>query len=201
MEQIQQLGNIDRPELWERQHREPTRAFQAFATYRDMGPERAIRKLAQDINKSVTLLATWSVRWFWQERVEAYEDHMERIKLRAQEQEREEMGKRQAHEGKTLQDFAVAALASLIGPDGRPKADARLTPSVVARLMEVGVKIERLARGESTENVKEDGGVMVVEFPVTVEDDEQWAARCRAESSQRAQSNMASAGGATNMAG
>ena len=44
----------DKP--WERQKGESEKAYEAFAAYRDMGPERSITKVSQSLNKTRTLI-------------------------------------------------------------------------------------------------------------------------------------------------
>lgn len=174
-------------ELWERQPFEHSRCFQAFAIYRDMGPDRALRKVAHELSKSYPVILKWNNRWFWQERVAAYDQYLDRIKLEAQAKARQEMAERQAREGKSLQNLAIGAVAHLLGEDGKPK---KLKASDIARLLEVGVKIERLAVGEPTENVKEEGieKVKIIRYPATVEDPDEWTRTFKPKDSEAAQS-------------
>lgn len=61
--------------IWERQDNETVKAYEAFDTYLRMDG-RSIRDVAQRLNKSDTLIARWSVKNNWVERVQAYEDHL-----------------------------------------------------------------------------------------------------------------------------
>lgn len=66
----------DKP--WERQKGESEKAFEAFAAYRDMGPERSLRAVGQQLGKSKALMERWSVAHDWQERVRAYENELDK---------------------------------------------------------------------------------------------------------------------------
>lgn len=66
---------------------ESSKAFEAFALYRDMGSQRSMRQVEQRLNKSLTLLAKWSKKWNWQERIRAYDADLDR-KTQAQNEEK-----------------------------------------------------------------------------------------------------------------
>lgn len=52
------------PEIWERQPRESSKAYAAFCVYRDLGPERSLEKVRQNLDKprSRKWLGDWSVK-------------------------------------------------------------------------------------------------------------------------------------------
>src|SRR5690606_17803428 len=62
-------------QLWERQGGETDKAYEAFALYRDMGVNRSVRDVAQQLGKSAALIARWSSKKNWVERVSAWDDH------------------------------------------------------------------------------------------------------------------------------
>jgi hypothetical protein len=74
------------PEQWERQVREPDKAWEAFQIYRDMGlGNRSQRKVHDQIYperthnvRQASEIANWSVRWRWMERIEAWERHLDK---------------------------------------------------------------------------------------------------------------------------
>lgn len=98
----------------------------------------------------------------------------------------------------TLQSVAMGGIRDLIDEHGQVKAN--LTPTEIVRLLEAGVKIERLARGESTENVDEktSGEVKVVRLPTPIEDHDEWARRTQAEYKLRCQQRELISPGALN---
>jgi len=64
-------------EAFEQQISESARAFEAFKTYRDMGPARSLEAVAKKLSKSATIVKRWSARWRWQERIKAWAKHIE----------------------------------------------------------------------------------------------------------------------------
>jgi len=176
---------IEIPE-WERQPFEGSRTYLYFCVYRDMDPlERSIKKTAEATKRSLGMLWNISSRWDWAKRAEAHDLHMQRWKLAAYEKARIEMADRQTKEEMTLQSVAIGGIRDLIDEHGQVKAN--LTPTEIVRLLEAGVKIERLARGEPTENADEkiSGEVEVVRLPAPILDDDEWARRCGAEHEPR----------------
>lgn len=141
------------PKPWERQKGESRQAFQAFAIYRDMGPARSLQKVAQQLSKSLALMKRWSEKWSWVARAQAWDDEQDRIAREAQQKEIEEMNRRHAQEAMALQRKAVEALKALAPEDLRPR-------DVLAFFVDAA-KLERLARGMSTEHVEHGGELEV----------------------------------------
>lgn len=150
--------------LWARQDGESDRAFEAFAAYRDLGPARSAVAVAKTLGKSKALIERWSSAWGWVERASAWDDEADRLIRERDLAERQEarrlMLAQHARVGQTLVRLGEEALASydLTNPDtadaARAKLDA-LKPTEAARLMEIGVKIERHARGEGGAGMRE----------------------------------------------
>ena len=191
-------------EEWERQPFESSRAYTYFCLYRDMPQlERSVKSVAEKVGKSVRTMWDISSKWDWLNRAEAYDLHMQRKALAVQEKARLEMAERQAREGMTLQSIAMAGVQKLVDEKGQVKAD--LTPTEIARLLETGVKIERLARGEATEQVDQNhsGEVKVVRLPSPTEDDDEWSRRCQEEYERRQKERtdgLGTSAGTANMA-
>lgn len=123
---------------WQRQPGEGSRAFEAFALYRDLtAGERSGRLVAQELGKSATIVFRWSVRWSWRERVEAWDDHCDRETQRTVVSARLEAARRQAHAARAIQDFAWQRLKAsrLVGVSG---------PHLV-RVWELAARVEREA--------------------------------------------------------
>jgi hypothetical protein len=193
-------------EEWDRQPFESMRAYSYFCLYRDTDQlERSVKKVAEKVGRSVRMMWDLSSKWDWLNRAEAYDLHMQRLKLAAQEKARIEMAERQAREGTTLQNIAMGGVKNLLDQTGQVRKDVEITPSVIARLLEVGVKIERLARGEPTDNVAADhtGEVKVVRLPTPAEDDDEWAKRSQEEYERRRNqrsNDLGAAAGASDLA-
>jgi len=140
-------------ETWDRLPNERQKAYRAFVMYRDMLADRSLDKVRQKLGRSPSykrVLEEWSAKHRWQERVKAYDEHLAEKRREAQERAIVEMAERQAREGMTLQAVGMAWVDSLRGPDGKPDKNkiAALTANEAARLVDLGHKIERVARGE-----------------------------------------------------
>jgi len=137
---------------WDRLTGESSKAYAHFCLYRDMGVSRSLRQMASvpGCTSIRRQLNRWSSKWRWVERCQKYEDHLEYQDRLQQEKERREMHKRHAKMGMLAQTFAVRKLekmASRIEQD-----EERVSPGDVARILDIGVKVERLARGEPTDS-------------------------------------------------
>lgn len=67
-------------EPWDRQPHETWKAYEAFLCYRDLGELRSIHKAAIKLGKSGRLLAKWSSRWQWVNRINAWNEHQAHVK-------------------------------------------------------------------------------------------------------------------------
>ena len=116
--------------LWEQQPGESAKAFEAFAAYRDMGTERSIRKVAQQLNKSNALIARWSKNYEWPDRARAYDRELDR--------QAREQAVRHIRIAMQLQAKAVRALENL--------DEAQLTPKMMLAFLTKATELERMNR-------------------------------------------------------
>lgn len=150
------------PEPWERQTGESVQAFEAFAKYRDM-PDRTIRKVAFDLNKSVSLIAGWSSKWNWQERVAAWDTLQDEIVRKEQLKAITKMRKNHAE---LANQMLVKAAKGLIAM--KPEL---MTPQDISRMVDVASKLERISRGDSGEIVENrDGGQAINPVKIYIPD-------------------------------
>lgn len=159
--------------VWERQPGEPARAFAAFCVYRDMGPQRSIRKAEPIIraagNGARKTVHQWSSKWGWASRAPAYDAMLDRERVAERVGEVRKMEDRHAQ-------ISLAGLSGLAMPLvalGKPRklADGRFQDRIeelegmetgqllrlaahTARSMARLVGVERLSRGEATEIVQ-----------------------------------------------
>jgi len=71
---------------FEQQPREGNKAFAAFKTYLELGPDRSLATAAERVGKSTTMMERWSRRFDWPARVRAYAGHLaetERLAIEA----------------------------------------------------------------------------------------------------------------------
>ena len=161
-------------ELWEQQLGESGTLFAHFVFYRDMRypkvtrqvkdedgkikktttetvmdgtvpyVKRSLRKTAEALGMNKRTIANQSTKWDWVRRCEAYDAHVDRMNREANE----------AAIRKMKQDHALLAQQMLRKATRRllTMPEEEITAAELARIVDVGVKVERLSRGESTEN-------------------------------------------------
>lgn len=134
---------------WERLHGESAPAFEAFAKYRDMGADRSLAKVAQELGKSTTLVERWSARDSWVVRVEAWDVEQDRVWRATQIASRRETGRRQLRIANAIQGRLVDALARL-------DIDT-LTARDIAHWLDVSVKVQRQALGQADQRTEVTG--------------------------------------------
>ena len=144
---------------WLRQPGETVNAYATFCAYRDLPYRdrsnvlqayvRRDRKLA-DIAKAkgctTANIETLSAKNNWTDRVAAYDEHID--EMNRQEQEAEIIQMRQLH-AKIAQQMVNKAARKFL-----QISESDMTVSDAIKMFEVGVKYERLSRGESTDNTK-----------------------------------------------
>jgi len=130
-------------EPWEKLSNETTKAYAAFCIYRDLGSERRIDKvLAVTGKRNRSSLIKWSSKYNWVERVQAYDQYLEELKRKEQEQAIIEMSRRHAELAVRMQDLIKARLEEI-------DVNA-LSPRDLATWLDIATKLERLSRGEPT---------------------------------------------------
>lgn len=132
-------------QIWEWNGEETSPAFEAFTIYRDMGTDRTLAKVAKGLGKSGTLIEGWSARWNWDARVKAFDAHLDAIGIKARESEIIAMNKKHIKIGETMQAKALQRLQRLNIDD--------MDANEIRQFLDTAIKIERQARGESTDRL------------------------------------------------
>lgn len=131
---------------WERQDEETGPAFEAFLTYRDLGPGRTFAAVVEKLQKSDTLIHKWKKEWNWRERADAWDAELDR-------QRREELGKGITEMRKT--HVAVARAMLTKAQEALEKIPLKeLTAQDITRMVDIAAKLERISRGEVTERTE-----------------------------------------------
>ena len=140
---------------WEKQRGESGMAWAAFVTYRDKPPgTRRVALVATELGKSESLMWRWNLAWNWKERVDAWDAEVDRQARQAHIDAVKEMRKRHAEIGNML---VTKGAQRLIGSsrDGVQAINlGTLSAADAVRLIEAGVRVERISRGEATEVIK-----------------------------------------------
>lgn len=127
--------------LYEQLADESSKAYEAFALYRDMGVNRSQEAVCKHLNKSRQLLSRWSVDYRWLERAAAYDAHVDAEARKLLEREaikrKADMLKRHALLGKVLQQKS----ATYLDKHGIDKSSDAIAAA------RVGVDMERKAEG------------------------------------------------------
>ena len=162
-------------ELWDRMAGESASQYEKFCAYRDMRyippkpsketglvpkdaipklditKERSIRGLANALGISRKSLEPLSTKFRWVDRCEAYDDYMMR-RLR-EKNEADIINMHDTHAAIAAQMLKKALTRLLTLPD------ADISAGDLVRMVDVGVKVECLSRGESTERREISGEV------------------------------------------
>jgi len=144
-------GTTDR-QPWERVSHESSKAYMHFSLYMSMGVTRSLRKLAEDTRciSKVAQLRRWSVRHGWVQRTQEYDAYQEQLLRLEQEKERRQMAKRHASIAVLGQNLVVSSLQRTV-EELTQNPEKKLSIRDVTHLLDIAVKVERLARGEPTE--------------------------------------------------
>lgn len=147
---------------WERQPTETPKAWEAFKFYRDMGITRSLSKINKEhfgnSSGKHRQLETWSPKYHWVKRCEAWDEYEDELLIKENLAEKKKMNKRHARMGLAMQEKGNKFL--------KEKTDARdASISDVVKLQSDGIKIERIARGESSEVVELAGMSLIVNYP------------------------------------
>jgi hypothetical protein len=135
----------DTTELWDQIGGETSRSFELFAHYRDGGLNRSLRNTAEAFNVSTRLVEKMSSRHSWQKRVRAFDREQDRQRQLENRVAQHAMVERQARLGMLMQQKALDRLQAL--------DSSKLKPTETMRLLDLGIKIERLSRGVPSEHV------------------------------------------------
>ena len=138
---------VSKVKPWERQDSESAKAYEAFSVYRDMGADRSLAKVGQEIGKSTKMMEKWSKAHNWVERAEAWDREQDRILQKQQIEDIKKMRKRHANLAVAMLAKAATALKKI--PDDEIKA------ADVSRMVDVASKLERVSRGDVGEVVEE----------------------------------------------
>lgn len=155
-------NNVD-IEPWERQDGETVKQFNAFVIYRDMGEDRSLSKVAQQLNKTKALMGRWSAANNWVERCVAWDREQDRIARQEQIKDIKKMRKRHADTGALMLSISRMALKNMIdtSDEKNPKLrdDIELNATEISRLVDAGSKLERVSRGDVGDVIEHrDGG-------------------------------------------
>lgn len=137
---------------WDKQTGESAEAFEAFNLYCDMGVARRQTKVSKKLGKSTDLINRWCAKWHWVQRASDWDTA---AAARAREGELSAIEKMRAKHIEmavdlhTLGHRQLAKWFKLIDDANTADGVIPFKPSELVRLIEAGIKLERLSRGEA----------------------------------------------------
>lgn len=142
------------PEPWDRQIDESWKDFELFTRYRDALPsDRRWTKIAKIFGMVAGSVKRIAITNKWEERLTLYNQFLDREKQAMAVIEREKMYERQIALSMKMQGIVNDAIDQ-IDPE-------TLSPTDVTRWADLSTKIELRARGEPTENIKEQKNINI----------------------------------------
>ena len=145
-------------DIWEKIPGESADQYAKFCGYRDMAYQdgkrlnkRSIRRLAAQHNRTAQAYELLSKKFNWVERCAAYDLELDRKAREAQEKAVIKMREDHAFIASQMIKKATSRLLKM--------PEEQMSAADIVRMFDVGVKIERLSRGESTENQNIKGSV------------------------------------------
>lgn len=137
---------------------ESPEAFEAFATYRDMGVGRSTAAVGRELGKSKTVMDRWSSKYAWVARAHSYDLEVDRRKRLGDLAGIEKMRKRQIVVATRMIDLGFLELEKLFAISEKKRKKGTLDERTLIKLIDVGAKLERLNRGEPGEIVQTHAG-------------------------------------------
>lgn len=139
------------PIIYNRLEKETDKAWEAFQIYRDFGKKRSLSKVADKLNKSKTIIARWSTRNNWVNRISQYERTVDSVSSRQALMDRQAAKIRHLRALRKQQDLAEDQIEKYIdraadNPD-KPIIDA----DKAAKIENDAIKMERLIHGDPTD--------------------------------------------------
>lgn len=125
---------------WDKQPGETPKAYEAFATYLNLGTDRSVVKVGRELGKTRSIIDRWSAQNDWVSRAEQWDAEQRRQEFAAQLQEAQDMGRRHAQIATQLQHTALQAL--------RHVDPSKLAPGTILNYLMEATRLERLSRGE-----------------------------------------------------
>jgi hypothetical protein len=144
--------------LWDQQPKESSRAFSVFIVYRDQGLRRSCNNTANQLSINLSSVIELSKRHNWQERVKAWDAHVDQQTQSEQIKAVKIMKRRQISLALKAQKAAEKGLKKFIAQfndDNSGNLSPYATkPEGLSKLLEAGCRIERLNRDEPEQSLE-----------------------------------------------
>lgn len=162
----------------EQQERETDKAYAAFKTYLDLGPDRSLRQVANRLGKNHKVIIRWAHDFNWRERVRAHSarqtqleretaDSLLRAKLTDWAQRQIEQREAEWHWRTELLQVAEDIVARW-----RAKPERFESLASLAKILDLASKLGRLSSGLATEHQElsgPNGGAIPLEISAALD--------------------------------
>jgi hypothetical protein len=144
---------------WDQQPKESSRAFSSFVAYRDLGLRRSCNAVARLLKLNPTSVLELCKRHNWQERVKAWDAHIDKETQQQQIHAVKIMKQRQIALALKAQKAAEKGIKRLIQQFNAEKGDGGISPNALkpdglSRMLVTGCRLERLNRDEPEQNLE-----------------------------------------------
>ena len=150
-------GNLGQ-DAWARLPGETAVNYNRFMVYLKM-TNRSLVKVASIVGRSKVMVGKTASQWSWALRAEIWDRRIEADALAQFEVEKRQSARKQARLGRKLQDVAMAGASSLL--INAERLD-EMSGNEIAKLADIGTKIERLANSDPTSITDDRGQVRLV---------------------------------------
>ena len=144
---------------WDQLPEESTKAFHAFALFRDMGWERSVGKVVNQCRKSSSLIYRWSAAYRWSERAQAWDEFQDQLGQEQSVRTRMEMNKvtltiAQTMQTKVMQGYeALQTVRTVKDPiTNEEKPQLAVKPGELRQMLETSYKLSKDLLGKADED-------------------------------------------------
>ena len=131
---------------------ETAKALDAFEQYWALGPARSLRTLAEQTGIALSQLGAWSSTFDWRYRVLQRQREEIAASRAAAKKESAALARRRLRNAQLLQEAALTIFAQANIPD-MDEVTSRDMLETALKMMDSGMRAERLELGEATETV------------------------------------------------
>jgi hypothetical protein len=145
-------------QTWERMEGESAKAFAAFCRFRDLGPDRTLRKVAEKLRKSEQLMQRWGKKFNWHGRAVDFDEYSDSELQRKLLAHRIRVRQRALDIADKIDQKLVEAVdalkvTKLVKAEGKPdEMQLQVSPAEIARLFEVSQKVQSTILGDASED-------------------------------------------------
>jgi len=147
---------------------ESTKAFEAFAIYRDSGPKRSTDAVATVLSKAPSLIRRWSRVHRWVERAESFDRHVASILRDARERQLRAKSADWAARMIEVRESEWDDSQELRRQARELLAKKKMSVGEALRALELAFKLERLAVGLPADRIEHSGIAPAAVNPVLV---------------------------------